>query len=106
MDDGFALYILPGGEVRWLHSDPAAKFAAGLGGVMNTRRASAIEIGPGNCWYADLAPAGGPVLGPFPLECRAEALRAEEAWLAANHLGKITSDDPDEIPLPPLRQHE
>ena len=32
---------------------------------------------------ADMAPSGGPVLGPFP--SRAEALAAEAAWLA-DHL--------------------
>ena len=31
-------------------------------------------------WLVDLAPSGGPVLGPFPT--RAEAVIAEEEWLA------------------------
>ena len=42
-------------------------------------RPAAIEPTPDGRWTADLGPAGGPVLGPFPR--RSEALDAERAWL-------------------------
>ena len=35
-------------------------------------------------WFADLAPVGGPRLGPYHL--RGEALAAEVAWLLAHDL--------------------
>lgn len=47
-------------------------------------RGSHVE--PNECgqWFADLAPVGGPRLGPF--ERRSAALHAEVAWLEANWL--------------------
>lgn len=54
-------------------------------GEATVRRASHVEPGdPGKgqnplLWYADLAPAGGEVLGPF--NRRQQALDAEVAWL-------------------------
>ncbi len=47
-------------------------------------RASHVEPDAHGHWLADLAPVGGPVLGPFPL--RSEALAAEHAWLIRNWL--------------------
>jgi len=45
------------------------------------RRASHVEpLRAGGGWSADMAPVGGPVLGPFAT--RAAALAAERAWLA------------------------
>ena len=42
-------------------------------------RASHVEPDSQGRWCADLAPVGGPVLGPFPR--RSQALVAEQAWL-------------------------
>lgn len=42
----------------------------------------------GTHWLADLAPVGGPCLGPFVT--RAEALAAEVSWLDA-HLGALAA---------------
>jgi hypothetical protein len=47
-------------------------------------RASHVEPAPDGSWSADLAPVGGPVLGPFTL--RSEALAAERAWLERHRL--------------------
>jgi hypothetical protein len=47
-------------------------------GRAEIRRASHVEPTEGG-WAADLAPVGGPILGPFKL--RQDALQAEVAWL-------------------------
>lgn len=49
-----------------------------IGHVMISR-ASHVEPTPDGTWTADLAPVGGPVLGPYAR--RSEALAAEVAWL-------------------------
>lgn len=54
---------------------------AGLGVAMVTRASHVEPDGEGR-WWADLAPSGGPRLGPF--QRRSEALAAEAAWLEAN----------------------
>ena len=46
--------------------------------VFHVERASHVEP-EGGAWHADMAPVGGPVLGPF--DERAQALDAERAWL-------------------------
>ena len=48
-------------------------------GPLDLRRASHVEPDALGRWWADLHPAGGPVLGPFAL--RSEALTAERVWL-------------------------
>ena len=53
-------------------------------GAPRITRASHVEPDESGRWLADLAPVGGPVLGPF--ERRSEALEAEVAWLEANWL--------------------
>ena len=50
-------------------------------GQLMIRRGSHVEPDAQGLWRADMAPAGGPVLGPFPR--RSDALAAEEAWLSA-----------------------
>jgi hypothetical protein len=52
-------------------------------GSLSIRRASHVEP-EGDGWYADLSPVHGPKLGPFAT--RAQALRAEEAWIDASGL--------------------
>jgi hypothetical protein len=49
-----------------------------LGGMV-IRRASQVEPDAQGCWWADLAPVGGPSLGPF--DRRSQALGAETVWL-------------------------
>jgi hypothetical protein len=48
-------------------------------GSLHFRRASHVEPDALGRWWADLHPAGGPVLGPFGV--RSEALTAERVWL-------------------------
>jgi hypothetical protein len=48
-------------------------------GEMTIRRASHVEPDAQGRWWADLAPVGGPALGPFSL--RSVALKAESDWL-------------------------
>ena len=51
-------------------------------GAITIARASHVEPDEAGRWVADLAPVGGPALGPFPH--RSEALAAERAWLEAH----------------------
>ncbi len=54
-------------------------------GKLSIRRGSHVEPTEDGQWTADLAPCGGPVLGPFAV--RSEALAAEVAWLKEHWLG-------------------
>jgi hypothetical protein len=70
--------ISPKGVITTIYSDDLAPLLAK--GKVAIRRASHVEpSATGSGWTADLAPVGGPVLGPFPL--RQEALDAEVRWL-------------------------
>lgn len=51
-------------------------------GPVSIRRASQVEPDSQGQWFADLAPVGGPLLGPFGK--RSEALAAELSWLEAH----------------------
>jgi hypothetical protein len=64
------------GQVRCLYDEaiPLARL-----GAVSIRRASYVEPDAQGRWRADLAPVGGPVLGPF--DFRSAALEAEAAWL-------------------------
>jgi len=94
------IILSPSGNVRSVFSEPARKLLEAVGEV-KIRRASHVDV-PGdlrpaaiaaleaagvpivhNQWYVDLAPSGGPVLGPFPV--RDDALAAELKWLEDNH---------------------
>jgi hypothetical protein len=70
----------PDGTGVLVHSDEAAPVAHAVGAV-TPRRASHVEPTAALTWTADMAPSGGPVLGPFAT--RTEALQAEHAWLAS-----------------------
>ena len=48
-------------------------------GPVQISRASHVEPDETGQWWADLAPVGGPKLGPFSL--RSQALAAEKDWL-------------------------
>jgi hypothetical protein len=69
------------GRVRTLYSDDAAELVRGIGGVLETHRASDVEPdGEGwSAWIRDWVPGGPQKLGPFPT--RAAALEAEVAYL-------------------------
>lgn len=48
-------------------------------GRLTIKRASHVEPDINGRWWADMAPSGGPCLGPFG--ARSEALAAERSWL-------------------------
>jgi hypothetical protein len=70
------------GTVRMIYADEMAPVLAAMGEV-TVKRASHVEPAPGG-WAADMAPVGGPVLGPYAL--RSEALAAEVQWLQVHDL--------------------
>ena len=72
-----AIVVSAGGRVRALYSE-ALELA--ILGRVSIRRASHVEPNENGAWLADLAPVGGPKLGPFAK--RSEALAAEETWLS------------------------
>ncbi len=72
------LVIAPGGMVRCIYGEDVDLAALG---AVEIRRASHVEPDAAGEWWADLAPVGGPKLGPFAR--RSEALDAEVAWLLA-----------------------
>lgn len=63
-------------QIQWRDFGPCA-----------IRRASYVEPTAAGEWLADLAPVGGPLLGPFPT--RRAALSAEQEWLL-EHLAQVT----------------
>jgi hypothetical protein len=73
------LVIAPGGRVDSVYGELIDLAALGS---LRVRRASHVDPDPDGHWSADLSPAGGPVLGPFPR--RSEALAAEQDWLEAH----------------------
>ena len=76
------LVVEPGGRVRCRYGEAIDLAALG---ALSVRRASHVEPDGAGAWWADLAPAGGPRLGPYRL--RSEALRAEADWLDEHLLG-------------------
>ena len=48
-------------------------------GKLQITRASHVDPDAAGYWWADMAPSGGPVLGPYV--SRSEALGAEQQWL-------------------------
>lgn len=75
------LVVEPQGGIRCLYSEtlPLATL-----GQVTIARGSHVEPTVDGLWLADLAPVGGPVLGPFPL--RSDALAAEVVWLEQHWL--------------------
>ncbi len=73
------------GTVRHIHSDAATAITKEVGAVTITR-ASHVEPDADGNWWADLAPVGGPKLGPYPPDARDRALADEVAWLRAKFL--------------------
>jgi hypothetical protein len=77
------LVIEPGGRVRCVYDDALDLAALGRPVI---RRASHVEPESDGRWMADLAPVGGPVLGPYGR--RSEALAAEREWLDRRWLSR------------------
>jgi len=70
------LVVDAGGDVRCIYDE--ALDLREFGKVRITR-ASHVEPDAEGCWWADMGPSGGPMLGPYG--SRSEALGAERGWL-------------------------
>lgn len=75
------LIIAAGGAVRCLYGEAIDLAALGR---LAIERASRVEPDVQGRWLADLAPIGGPMLGPY--ERRSDALAAEAEWLSRHWL--------------------
>jgi hypothetical protein len=75
------LVILPSGVVRCIYGEQIELNSLGAPTIS---RGSHVEPDADGHWTANLAPVGGPVLGPFAR--RSTALAAEQLWLAENWL--------------------
>ena len=75
------LVIQPDGRIRCLYEERLSLEALG---ALEIRRGSHVEPDGAGRWQADLAPVGGPRLGPFAL--RSQALEAERHWLEEHWL--------------------
>ncbi len=73
------LYIDPTGVATSLYDET---ISLAVLGQLTIHRASHVEPDSHGEWWADLAPSGGPRLGPFSV--RSAALQAETAWLTEN----------------------
>ncbi|MGD9648926.1 MAG: hypothetical protein AB7U73_24655 [Pirellulales bacterium] len=70
------LFFTTTGRVCYLYDETLDLSALGQPRI---RRASHVEPDEAGQWWADLAPVGGPKLGPFVR--RSDALDAEADWL-------------------------
>ena len=75
------LTISQAGVVSFIWNDALAELRNE--GHCSIRRASHVEPTEDARWTADMAPVGGPVLGPF--DTRTAALDAEHVWLENMH---------------------
>jgi hypothetical protein len=75
------IVVTPEGTVRCLYDEALDLHALGRPVI---RRGSYVEPTEDGRWTADLAPVGGPVMGPF--RSRTQALGAEREWLERNWL--------------------
>jgi hypothetical protein len=69
------------GRIRGIYSE---EIDLRMLGPLVIRRASHVEPDGEGRWWADVAPVGGPRLGPF--EKRSQALAEEVAWLEKHWL--------------------
>lgn len=72
----FELVVAPDGTGRCLYDETLDLSRLG---EVQVRRASHCEPDQAGMWWTDLAPVGGPNLGPF--KARSQALAAEVEWL-------------------------
>jgi hypothetical protein len=77
------LVVSPGGTVRCIYDETIDLATLGQPCI---QRASHVEPDGHGQWVADLAPLGGPQLGPYPR--RSDALNAEYQWLEIHWLAK------------------
>jgi len=82
------LVVEPSGSLRCLYAESIDLASLGR---LSIRRGSCVEPDSQGRWSVDLAPVGGPRLGPF--ELRSSALAAEQSWLETHWLSG--SDEPD-----------
>jgi len=80
------LVVAPSGNVIGLYDDALDLRPLGSPRI---RRASHVEPDRRGNWWADLAPADGPLLGPFTT--RGAALAAERDWLLARLSGTVST---------------
>lgn len=80
------LVISSRGTVRCLYDETLDLHTLGK---LSISRGSHVEPNEDGKWFADLAPVGGPKLGPF--SSRSAALNAEVRWLEEHWLSP--SDD-------------
>jgi len=72
------LVVDAGGSVRCIYDEVLDLREIG---TLQITRASHVEPDNEGCWWADMGPVDGPVLGPYG--SRSEALGAERGWLTA-----------------------
>ncbi len=78
------LVISSSGSIRCLYDESLDLRALGK---LSISRGSHVEPDQDGRWIADLAPVGGPRIGPF--DNRSEALAAETAWLNEHWLTAV-----------------
>jgi hypothetical protein len=88
------LVVSPSGQVRCLYAEAINLSALG---DLTIRRAGHVEPDEAGRWWADLAPLGGPRLGPFGR--RSEALRAEAGWIDSSLFDGPLSVSPSNSPI-------
>lgn len=71
------------GRIKFIYDDSVAEVVKEVG-QLTIKRASHVEPTPGGEWVADMAPVGGPLLGPYPT--RERALYEERYWLFVNNI--------------------
>ena len=75
------LVVTPTGHVRCVYTEVLDLTTLGQ---LSISRGSQVEPNEAGQWLADLAPVGGPCLGPFSF--RSQALQAEADWLEQHWL--------------------
>lgn len=72
------IYVRPNGTTQCVYNEDINLSQLGAVDIKRASHVEPIADNPGK-WGADLAPVGGPFLGPF--DTRTAALAAEVAWL-------------------------
>jgi hypothetical protein len=75
------LLISPDGTIRCIYAETIDLAQIGRASIS---RGSHVEPDQDGRWFADLAPVGGPRLGPFAH--RSDAFNAESEWLHTHWL--------------------
>ena len=86
MTSDMELVVDEGGDVRCIYGEELDLRELGK---LQITRASHVEPDAEGCWWADMGPVDGPVLGPFT--SRSEALAAEREWLNAEAITSYPS---------------